>query len=292
MTAITVGDTYGEAKQAGASDLEATLLTLGYAAGEYAILSTGLGEWILPELREEGQLTKAVNKVMTSKIREATEGLGSKEARKAVVKNWFNKGKQMANDLYYGHASGAKQLAGQVFAHGLGEGTEEVSEELLADFSKGCFNVVNWLRGSDTRMDTAGFTWDDEGRSWSLKDIRDRYGLSFVGGLVGGSATSLGTSFTQPKQTIKTTEEALQYIIYTIHEEGNANRFRRALKKETLANKNFSTQIDEFGNFKVGTKEDNWDLATKKIFDQQLTMIENIMAANGATATNSQVLDA
>ena len=48
---ITVGDTYGEAKAAGASDLDATLLTLGYAAGEYAILNTGIGEWILPELR-------------------------------------------------------------------------------------------------------------------------------------------------------------------------------------------------------------------------------------------------
>nr|DAM35417.1 MAG TPA: hypothetical protein [Bacteriophage sp.] len=51
MTAITVGDTFGEAKLQGASDMDATLLTLGYAVGEYAILSTGLGEWVLPELR-------------------------------------------------------------------------------------------------------------------------------------------------------------------------------------------------------------------------------------------------
>ena len=51
MTAITVGDTYEEAKLAGASDLDATLLTLGYAAGEDALLSTGLGEWIFPDLR-------------------------------------------------------------------------------------------------------------------------------------------------------------------------------------------------------------------------------------------------
>ena len=52
MTAITVGDTYGEAKyEAGASDTEATLLTLGYAAAEAALLNTGVGEWILPELK-------------------------------------------------------------------------------------------------------------------------------------------------------------------------------------------------------------------------------------------------
>jgi hypothetical protein len=31
---------------------------------------------------------------------------------------------------------------GTIAAQGLGEGVEEVSEELLADFSKSCFNVV------------------------------------------------------------------------------------------------------------------------------------------------------
>jgi hypothetical protein len=51
MTAITVQDTFGEAIQAGASDSEATLLTLGYAAAEAALLSTDLGKWIMPELK-------------------------------------------------------------------------------------------------------------------------------------------------------------------------------------------------------------------------------------------------
>ena len=51
MTGITVGDTYGEAKAAGASDIDATLLTLGYAIGEYQLLKTGLGRWNLPETR-------------------------------------------------------------------------------------------------------------------------------------------------------------------------------------------------------------------------------------------------
>ena len=61
MTAITVGDTYGEAKyEAGASDTEATLLTLGYAAAEAALLNTGVGEWILPELKASGLKTKAI----------------------------------------------------------------------------------------------------------------------------------------------------------------------------------------------------------------------------------------
>ena len=70
---ITVGDTYGEAKAAGASDLDATLLTLGYAAGEYAILNTGIGEWILPELRAGQARTKAIADALTKDVNTETE---------------------------------------------------------------------------------------------------------------------------------------------------------------------------------------------------------------------------
>jgi len=73
MTAITVGDTYGEAKRAGASDIDATLLTLGYAAGEYAILNTGLGEWILPELRADRYKYKAIARALTQLPKETKE---------------------------------------------------------------------------------------------------------------------------------------------------------------------------------------------------------------------------
>nr|DAU59326.1 MAG TPA: hypothetical protein [Crassvirales sp.] len=51
MTGITVQDMYQEAKDAGAGDKTAMLLTLGYAAAEAKLLNTGIGERILPELR-------------------------------------------------------------------------------------------------------------------------------------------------------------------------------------------------------------------------------------------------
>jgi hypothetical protein len=31
--------------------MDSALLTAGYAAAEYALLSTGIGSWVLPELR-------------------------------------------------------------------------------------------------------------------------------------------------------------------------------------------------------------------------------------------------
>ena len=109
MTAITVGDTYGEAKQAGASDLDATLLTLGYAAGEYALLNTGLGEWILPELRAGRYKSQAIAKALAN-INQDTQALyrqfGTtlknvpKEGKKQYVKKIFNLGRDIARAEY------------------------------------------------------------------------------------------------------------------------------------------------------------------------------------------------
>jgi hypothetical protein len=53
MTGITTAGAYGEAKEAGASDIEAGLFTLGYTAAEFALLNSDLGKWILPELKSD-----------------------------------------------------------------------------------------------------------------------------------------------------------------------------------------------------------------------------------------------
>jgi hypothetical protein len=85
MTGITVQDTYGEAKAAGASDMEAALLTLGYAAGEAAILNTGLGEWIMPELQGDKFKMRAIANALTKEVREANEKYVVDKAKKTWV---------------------------------------------------------------------------------------------------------------------------------------------------------------------------------------------------------------
>jgi len=64
MTGVTVADSYEEAKDSGLSDAEAAIFTLAYAAGEYGILSTNLGEHILPELRAEKHKYRNIERVL------------------------------------------------------------------------------------------------------------------------------------------------------------------------------------------------------------------------------------
>jgi len=74
MTGVTVADTYGEAKRQGASDIEASLLTLGYGAGMAALLNTGVGEWLFPELRYNKMHAEALAKALVP-VKAETETL-------------------------------------------------------------------------------------------------------------------------------------------------------------------------------------------------------------------------
>lgn len=298
MTAITVGDTYGEAKHAGASDLDATLLTLGYAAGEYAILSTGLGEWILPELRAGKYRSQAIARALTS-VDAETQNLYkkfgqqlsnfSKEGKKEYTKKLFNIGRDIARAEY---ANGTRTMTATL-ASAAGEGVEEVSEELLADFSKGCYDVVKWLQGEDTRLNSFGY--DFSKGTWNGSELIDRYGMSLVGGFVGGGLTNLGTNYKMINGfNNMTSEKAIQEVVYMARN-GGLQDFLRQVDKMQLGDVNLSaTQYEVNGDnlvFSPGTKENNQDLYIKQALRNQVKMIEGILQANGAVS-DSRFLDA
>ena len=298
MTAITVGDTYGEAKQAGASDIDATLLTLGYAAGEYAILSTGLGEWILPELRAGRYKSQAIARALTRLDNETKQSalqtardefarLSTKEGKKAYVKNLFNIGKNLARDVYTAEkAVGARTLPA-TFASALGEGVEEVSEELLADFSKGCYDVVKWLQGEDTRINTFGY--DFEKGQWNSSEILDRYGISLVGGFVGGGLTNLATNYSAIKSyNNMTNQQAIQELVYMARN-GGLDDFMKQVNKMQLGKVNASINYEVINGTPVyapGTPENNQDTIVKRIIQKQINIIQSVLAANGAVSDN------
>lgn len=304
MTAVTVGDTYGEAKAAGASDLDATLLTLGYAAGEYAILNTRLGEWILPELRGNEYKNKAIINTLAG-LKEETQNIVAGfrqgmqklpgEARKEYAKRVFKLGRDIANATYVNGSRKGKDLLTASLAAGAGEGFEEVSEELLADFSKGCYNAVNWLRGENTRLDSFGFTWKDGVREWSGKEVFDRYSMSLIGGAVGGSLTNLGTTYNMINDLSKMDHrKAIQEVIYMARN-GQLDELRKQISKMDLDNKHMSFYNYEDTGDKVvpkpGTAQDNRDTILKKALNDQLDFIQNILEAEGINVPDGHFID-
>lgn len=282
MTGITVQDTYGDAKAAGASDLEAALLTLGYAGGEAWILNTGLGEWILPELHIDKFKNKAIAEALVKPVKDAKKVLEQTGDKQGFVKKLLNIGRNVATNVYAEKAM-AKKSAEVIGAHALGEAFEETSEELLADASKAIFNVTRWLRGKDTL------------NFWDGDNALDRYTMSALGGLFGGGLTSAATNFSQVKSLAgMDNSAAMQQLLYMANN-NQLGDFLKQVDKMTLGDKNKSATKTIYDSeqgviFAEGTKDDNQDLAAKQAIRNQVKFINNILTTNGAKISTDSLL--
>ena len=282
MTGITVQDTYGDAKAAGASDLEAALLTLGYAGGEAWILNTGLGEWILPELHIDKFKNKAIAEALVKPVKDAKKVLEQTGDKQGFVKKLINIGRNVATNVYAEKAL-AKKSAEVIGAHALGEAFEETSEELLADASKAIFNVTRWLRGKDTL------------NFWDGDNALDRYTMSALGGLFGGGITSAATNFSQVKSLAgMDNSAAMQQLLYMANN-NQLGDFLKQVDKMTLGDKNKSATKTIYDSeqgviFAEGTKDDNQDLAAKQAIRNQVKFIDNILTTNGAKISTDSLL--
>ena len=276
MVGITVGNTYGEAKAAGATDAEAAFLTAGYAAMENALLSTELGRWIFPELKGQKIKYKAIAEAFAGipkETRAISNSLAraSKETKKDWMKRMFNAGKEAAKKDY----SLLNKTSKTVLANGIGEGLEEVSEELLADFSKACFNAYRTLAGEDAILDTWGNNWDWE-------DAAARYGMSFFGGIIGGGINGAATDFTQIRDYSKMNQNQAMQELTWMARNGELEDFWKTVSKMELGRTNIGTKQNEDGFWEVGTKTDNQDLEIKKVLKKTLDDIQSIVNAEGA----------
>lgn len=282
MTGITVQDTYGDAKAAGASDLEAALLTLGYAGGEAWILNTGLGEWILPELHIDKFKNKAIAEALVKPVEDAKKVLEQTGDKRGFVKKLLNIGRNVATNVYAEKAM-AKKSAEVIGAHALGEAFEETSEELLADASKAIFNVTRWLRGKDAL------------NFWDGDNALDRYAMSALGGLFGGGITSAATNFSQVRSLAgMDNSAAMQQLLYMANN-NQLGDFLKQVDKMTLGDKNKSATKTIYDSeqgviFAEGTKDDNQDLAAKQAIRNQVKFIDNILTTNGAKISTDSLL--
>lgn len=282
MTGITVQDTYGDAKAAGASDLEAALLTLGYAGGEAWILNTGLGEWILPELHIDKFRNKAIAEALVKPVKDAKKALEQTGDKQGFIKKLLNIGRNIATNVYAEKAL-AKKSAEVIGAHALGEAFEETSEELLADASKAIFNITRWLRGKDAL------------NFWDGDNALDRYTMSALGGLFGGGITSAATNFSQVKSLAgMDNSAAMQQLLYMANN-NQLGDFLKQVDKMTLGDKNKSATKTIYDSeqgviFAEGTKDDNQDLAAKQAIRNQVKFIDNILTTNGAKISTDSLL--
>ena len=270
MTGVTVADSYGEAKLSGASDLEAALFTLGYAAGEMAILNTQLGEWILPELRVEKQKMRQIIKQLSGNQPPVTattkEKVGWMKGIIRAGKEWFNG--EMAD------TGTSKILATHMISNALGEGIEETAEEALADISKVLANGVYWATGSKTHLRP---TWEDEEGNINIMHTLSDYALNFVGGVIGGGLGNLLPAYREASRikNLHDKNSAYQELLYYLRE-GKGDEIKQIASKMQLGNKDLSIFRNEDG-YLPAQKGDNQDLSAKVQFNAYIDKLQEIL---------------
>ena len=277
MTGVTVGDAYGEALKEGASDVEASLLTLGYALTEYKLLNSDIGQWILPELKADKQRFKGIAKLLVDNPKP------SKGAPASEKMNWISKlvkfGRDAADKVYNNTSS---KILPSMAAGAMAEGVEEVSEEVLYDVSKSIFNVVNYLRNDDTKLT-------------AFNDVANRYALSFVGGALGGSIAGVQSGYREAKlvKGLDNKDAAFQQLVHIV-KEGQANDFLSTIDKMTWNSRDLSAieseNIDGTTSYMPGTSKENQDRAIKNAIHEQVAIIQKILDANGALVDDESLL--
>lgn len=311
MTLAPVAGVYNELKQEGATDPEASMMTLGVAAANGWLMSLPIGSWVLPELRMDKLHIKNIIKMFwngavkdgaekdlieTAAKTATKEGgdIATKTAKNQYLSKLFDNGKKMGTwlgKIVKGEFSPEESATGLTMkaavSNSVGMGLLGVGFDVLLDLSKSITNTVRWFNG-DKKDDLPTFN-----------NIMERYGKDMLGGFLGGGLMQFASDFRAAQALVgekKTlTFDAARQEIVALIRNGQRELINKTLDSMPAGDMRLASKagITQDGKlyFKEGNSSDNHDVIVKKIFKQQLDRIQDILELSGSNKTDSQILD-
>jgi hypothetical protein len=310
MTLAPVAGVYDSLKQEGASDPEASMMTLGVAAANGWLMSLPIGSWVLPELRMDRVKMKNVirtfwNGAVSDDLKaDLTEGVAkagaeasqvvSKEAKNKYLGKLFDKGKSIGNWLgkiykaEFSPEEGAVSLTAKAaISNSVGMGLLGVSFDVLLDLSKSITNTVRWFNGSNETPLPA------------FDNIAERYAKDMLGGFIGGGLMQFASDFRTARDLVSNKKnlsfDAARQEIVALIRNGQKETIEKVLDKMPVGDFRLSPEagMTEDGKlyFKEGTSDNNHDIIVKKIFKKQLDSIDDILTTANANKPDSEILD-
>lgn len=291
MAVVSNSDVYGDALEHGASKKEAAAIAFGSTLGMFAVDKyLGLGELFFDDATEDSvkaarqALKKELfgyeekNGVKHMGIREAfaqIDATNDTAANKLVqkihtaadtVKSWMG---NYADDLKYHTLSGLGKA--------LGEGLEEVSEELVTDTAKSFYELAGYLGFKTSTKDVGA--WDN---------AFERYSMSFLGGALGGGIFYAKEAFNGEQYKRDKNNDEIATLIRNGHIGELRNEVEKLKKKGKLGSKRLSaSQYETTSDGKKVwlTTNDKADSQNSKIAD----IINEKITAIDAVINNNQV---
>lgn len=290
MALVSNTDVYQSMLEAGASRKEAATVALGSTIGMFSVdRFLGLGELFFDDLTAdyERQLRRTLAKEAKSwydtTIKQTVQEPSKSKLDKfrGLFQKGVNWGKKKTNkfvdDLKY-HSTG---FAGKA----IGEGLEEVGEELVSDISKGLYELASDLGYNTTVGDVGAFD------NW-----KERYAMSFLGGTLGGGLFYGVNIYQNGKFHIDQTQDELIYLVRN----GKTQDVLKTLDKWRDQGKFGSTSLsinttkDSEGNDIFLTAENSSDSQNEFIYNrikETVLQLQNIIDNNDANLNDDELYD-
>lgn len=278
MAIVSNTDVYDSVIQHGGTQKEAAAMALGSMIGMYGVDKyLGLGEMFFDDMsaqRMYRQVTKKGADNLMTQIGGKTVAEGTKEGTKhltKLIREGIDLGKNTVNKYFEAVKNKSLGFVGK----SIGEGLEEVSEELVADVSKS----IGELAG------TFGIASQTDYGAWD--NPLERYTMSFLGGAMGG-AMFYGINGSSNRQT----QEEIDYYIRN----GKTKEILKELddlhKKGKLASTKLSWKTSEGGVYVSADSENESqnDYVYKRMKEAILQM-DNIINENKLNLNEDQLFD-
>lgn len=290
MALVSNTDVYQSMLESGATRKEAATVALGSTLGMFSVdRFLHLGELFFDDLTAdyERQLRRTLNKEAKSwydtTIKQTTQEQSKSKLDKfrGLFKSGIDWGKKNTNkfidDLKY-HSTG-------FVGKSLGEGLEEVGEEFVSDISKGLYELASDF-GFDTAVNNVG----------AFENWKERYGMSFLGGTLGGGLFYGVNVYQNGNFHIDQTQDELIYLVRN----GKTNDILKTLDKWRDQGKFGSTSLsinttkDSKGNNVFLTASNRADSQNDFIYNrikETVLQLQNIIDNNDANLSDDQLYD-
>lgn len=265
MAIISNSDLYNEMRNMGLTNSEAAAISLGSTLGMFGLNKyTGLGEIFFDDATDDS--VKLARKAIKEEMKSASEMFKKIKNSDLPQPNKMLKFIQTASEktkkVFDQFSEDLKYHTLNFAGKAVGEGLEEVSEELISDVAKEIYQLAGQF-GFDTTLKDIG-AWDN---------ALERYTMSFLGGAIGGGIFYGKEAFVDGKsykRDFKDQEMA------TLIRNGHANELRNEVEKLKKNGKIGSTTLSA-SKYEKNDKDEYVWLTTENKSESQNDAIANAM---------------
>lgn len=282
MSLISNTDVYSDMLERGATKKEAAWVALGSAAGMYGVdRYLHLGEVFYDDLTAES--IKQGRQAVKKELKEAFEEI-YKPGTKDSPGNWYKKGVAFGKRAAETFVENLKDHNLGGVGKALGEGLEEVSEELVTDLTKSTYSLLGDLGMYDKSVKDTG----------AFDNMLERYSMSLIGGAIGGG---LFYGVEKYKGFNKTRDKDLVDLI----NDGRAQELRNIVKGYVSKGRAGNTKIsglqysqDDAGNITWLSTDKSEESQNQQVGNRVLEKINSLEAAivgSGTKLSQDQLFD-